>query len=769
MTRRRRLAWVVAGVVALAIVAVLAARLWLRTALPKTRGEIELPGLIADVEIWRDARGVPHIFAANEHDLYFAQGFLHAQDRLWQMELIRRVAQGRLAEVLGAALMESDRFLRTLGLWRAAGDQLAAMSAGTLEPLEAYAAGINAFLETRRGALPPEFLVLGINPEPWTVRHSLAVEKVMAWDLALYGSAAEATRTAHMVGPDTAARLLAEYPDWGATILEADVPDVPAPAALLLDAFSVTRASNAWVIGGAHTRSGRPILANDMHLAMRQPPIWYLAAHHAGDIAATGMTLPGVPFIIAGHNRAVAWGFTNASLDDLDFFALRVDSADPSRYLTADGGQQFRVVPETIRVRGAEPLVTSVRLTRFGPVVSLAEGGDLLAMRWAAHDPSRSYEAFPAFARARSVHDVLAAVRSFDNPHQNVVFADTAGQIGYAMGGRIPVRGDGRPPPMLPVPSWTGEWEWTGYLPFDRHPAVLDPPQGYIVTANNRQVAGPRGDRISSSWEPPFRAERIRDMILAGGPFDAAGVHRMQMDVRDALADRYIGRAVAAARAAGLEENAAALAGWDRAATVESRPAALFYVWYERVRRGLRQELYGSETGWMPRDAVDAALEHAVLPWASDGDGERLADILRQAALEADSIAAGRTWGELHVVRAEHALASANLLERLFGLSLGPAPAPGSPTTVNVAHYAGDFPVTVGAAASQRHVVDLGNIDGAGGFILPGGQSGIPFSRHYGDQWDEWRGGGLWPLPLDRQRAVAGGVHRLSLVPPPGE
>lgn len=766
MTRGRRIAWgalILMGVLALLLAVGI---LWLRSALPRTEGEIALSGIRADVEIWRDARGVPHVFAADEHDLYFAQGFLHAQDRLWQMDLVRRVAQGRLAEALGAGLVESDRFLRTLGLWRAAGDQEAAMAPVTRAPLEAYAAGINAFLETRTGALPPEFLALGIEPEPWTVRHSLAVEKVMAWDLALYGGAAEAARSLRTLGPDTVAALLIGYPEWGTTILEGPVPpEIPETAAILLDALSATRASNAWVIGGAHTRSGRPILANDMHLALRQPSLWYLAAHHAGDLDVAGMTLPGVPYVIAGHNRAVAWGFTNASLDDVDFFAIRVDSTDATVYLTAGGPQRFRVAAETIRVKGADPVPLNVRLTRFGPVLSLTDDArDLVALRWAAHDPSRSHEAFPAFAKAASVDDVLAAVQLFDNPHQNVVFADTAGRIGYAMGGRIPMRGEGRLPPTLPVPSWTGEWDWTGYLPFSEHPVVLDPPQGYIVTANNRQAAGERAERISSDWEMPFRAQRIRAMIRAGGPFDADAVHRMQLDVHDALAERYVGHAVAAARAAGRADAAALLAAWDLAAVPDSPGAALFYVWFERVRAGIRRDLYGGDDGWLPRDAVNAALDGGALPWAAEAGVDRLRTITEVAALEADSIAAGRSWGELHRAEAEHALSVSAPLERLLGLNVGPAPAPGSPTTVNVAHHGGArFPVTVTAAASQRHVVDLGNIDGAGGFILPGGQSGLPFSRHYADQWDAWLHGGLWPLPLDPQHAVAGGVRRLVL------
>ncbi len=764
----RRIGLIAGVIVLLIVIAGIGLAVWLRTASPQVDGELSVAGLEAEVEVWRDALGVPHIFAQSDHDLSFAQGFLHAQDRLWQMELMRRVAQGRLAEILGPGLVDSDRFLRTLGLWRAARDQEAAMPPQALATLEAYVAGVNAFLQTRRGALPPEFIALGFEPEPWTLLASLAVEKVMAWDLALYGDAAEASRAAVTLGPDTVAALLVEYPEWGPTILESAAPPaIPEPAAALLDAYSTTRASNAWVIGGARTRSRKPILANDMHLALRAPSLWYLAAQHGGEIHAAGMTLPGVPYVIAGHTRAVAWGFTNASLDDIDFFRIRNDSTDASYYLTAVGPQRYRMVAETIRVKGADPVPLTIRLTRYGPVVSLFEDAtERIAVRWAAQDPSSTYEAIAEFNRARDALELMDAVRRFDNPHQNVVFADTAGNFGYAMGGRIPIRGAGKRPPTLPVPSWTGEWDWVGYMAADSHPAVLNPSSGYVVTANNRQAAGALADRISSDWEMPFRATRIRDMIRNGGPFDADAVHRMQMDVRDALAERYRELAVEAARDAGLADMAAHLSTWDLEARTDSRGAALFYVWFERVRAHLRRDLYGADSGWLPRSAVTSLLDARRVAWDRANGEERFRDVIRTSAREADSIAAGRTWGELHEVGSDHALASARSLDRLFDLSPGPAPAPGSPTTVNVSHYAGArFPVRATAGASQRHVVDLGNIDGVGGFIIPTGQSGIPFNPHYRDQWRRWLEGGLWSIPLDRERAVAGGVQRLLLRP----
>lgn len=770
---------------------------YVRSAERSRAGTFEVPGLRAPVVIGWDSLAVPHIRAGNRHDLLFAQGYIHARDRLWQMELFRRVAEGRLSELFGEDLLETDRFLRTLGVWRATERSLAATDPASLAMLQAYSAGVNMYLATRQGALPPEFLALRVEPEPWTVRHSLAIEKLIAWDLSPYYATQNLARAAARLGPERARFLVPGHPDWGTTILQdssplvelaatVEVPAVPPPAAALLEALSIRRASNAWVIGGDRTGSGRPILANDMHLPLRAPGIWYLAALHGGGFDVAGMTIPGVPFVIAGHNDAVAWGFTNAMVDDLDIYVERVDPADPGRYLTPDGSAPFDTLRERIRVRGREqPVEIVVRRTRNGVVISdvvdqitstlaggSVSGGDaaadtvarVLSLRWASHEPSRSFRAFPAMNLARDAAEFREALRWFENPHQNVVFADSAGTIGYQMAGRVPVRGTGRPAPALPVPGWTGEWDWTARLPFEAHPAVPDTSAGYIVTANNRQTAGEIAERITSVWEPPFRAARIAQMIQQADRPDAADVHAMQLDVLDLHAARYVDRAAEAARAAGLDDVALALEQWDLRAAQDSREAPLYYAWYGELQRLLAEDLYG-DPGWMPRAAVDAALEARSVPWRDDG-GEAFAALTVEAMRRAAPVPGGRTWGEVHAMEIEHAMSSAGLLERLLGLDVGPASRGGSPTTVNVSQYLqGEFPVVSHYGASQRHVVDMADPDGAGGFILPAGQSGIPTSEHYDDQFEAWLEGGLWVLPLDSAAAARRFHSRMTLEP----
>ncbi|HEY0671039.1 MAG TPA: penicillin acylase family protein [Longimicrobiales bacterium] len=729
------------------------------------------------IEVWRDSAGVPHVWAANTADMLFAQGYVHAQERLWQMELFRRVGEGRLAEIFGESMVETDKFLRTLGIWHAAAANLQQLPAEQRQLLDAYVAGVNHWINTQDGPLPPEFVALRIGVQPWTLQHSLAIEKIMAWDLTIYEGAAQLTNAVRRVGLERAKYLFPSDPSWGTTIIEApEVPAIPPNAAALLDALSITRASNAWVIGGSRTRSGKPILANDMHLMLRQPGVWYLMALHAPGIDVAGMTIPGVPHVIAGHSKAVAWGFTNVMMDDIDLFIERLDPADSTRYLTPGGAQPFGLREERLRIKGRDSaLVFTVRTTRHGPVMSdvdqrlrgqtIGNDAPIVSVQWAALDTSRSFRAFHALNQARNADEVRTALRDFNNPHQNVVYADTAGNFGYQMAGRVPVRGNRLRPPSIPVPGWSGEHDWRGYLPFEEHPAAHNPAQGYAVTANNRQARGAVGDLISNDWDMPYRAARIRDMVRAHNPHDAASVHRMQLDVTDLLALKYKRYAASAARLAGRTEVAQLLERWDAQATRDSRAAPYFYVWYEHLRRQISRTLYGS-VGFFPRDALNEALDSGRVLWSGAEGKQQLDSLAAASMLHSDSVVRGQAWGDVHYVVAAHVMGEVATVERFLDLNVGPRPHQGSPTTVNVAQYSADeVPIRTSYGASQRHVVDMANIDGAGGFILPTGQSGLPASPHYKDMFERWRNGGLWPIPLEPHAAEARAVHRMTISP----
>lgn len=795
MSRAVRRAGLVAGaVVAVAVIVAVAGYLWMRTALPSHEGDVALPGLADTVEVGRDSLGIPHVRAPSAEAASFAQGYLHASDRLWQMEMFRRVAWGRLSELFGEGALESDRFLRTLGMHRAAARELATLEPGVLRLLEAYADGVNAYLETRDGALPPEFVLLRARPEAWRPVHTVALEKIMAWDLAEYRIGLALAVAREELDDDELRVIWPGYPEWGPTILPESVPGrgggragsdadadgtraarripridaalaasarVPDGARTFLEAVSAARASNAWVVGPDRSRSGRPLLANDMHLGLDAPNIWYLMALHAPGLDVAGMTLPGSPLVIAGHNRAVAWGLSNAYVDDVDFFVERLAPGDSTRYRTPGGTEPFRRRVEEIRVRGRdEPVRHVVRETRHGPVMTPVVRGpddELLALRWTAHDPGGTVGAVMAMNRAASAEELAEALRGFDSPNQNVVFADTAGSFGYRMAGRVPLRG-GRRPPLLPVPGWTGAHDWTGELPFDEHPHAMNPASGYVVTANNRQSPDSIGGLVNRRWAPPFRASRIREMLEAAPRHGPGDFRRMQLDVRSAFARRYREAAVDAFREADLPATAEALAAWDLRSDTGSVDATVYYAWIGGIRRLGRRWLYGGDRGYFPLRGVRHLVE--ARPPGYD-------TLAVRAALDASEAAVGVRWGEAHRLVLDHPLAALPVAGALLGFRLGPFPREGAHYTVNPAGFPGTRPpFTVTSGASQRHVVDLADVDGAGGFVIPGGESGIPFSPHYDDQLPLYRAGRLWRIPLAEEAAGPRLVRRARLVPP---
>ncbi|HEX2205660.1 MAG TPA: penicillin acylase family protein [Longimicrobium sp.] len=794
---KKKIAIALLAVLALVLVAALSARWYIGRAEPNPSRGATIAGLKDEVEVWRDSLGVPHVWAESEEDLFRAVGYVHAQDRLWQMELFRRVADGRMAEVLGARLVDTDRFLRTLGMGRAAAENERVLTPEARRLLQAYADGVNAWIRGRSGPLPPEFMVLGVEPEPWTVRNSLSIAKIMAWDLADWEPGLHLQRALDNVGPELGRDLFPTYPAGGLTILGGDgqwrgkgaapapsapatttppapvsgvtMPEIPPLAAALLDGVSIARASNSWVVGGGRTKSGKPILANDMHLALRAPSLWYLGALHGGGVEVAGMMLPGVPVVVAGHGKRVAWGYTNAMVDDVDFFVEEVDPQDSTRYRTQVGWASFVVRPETIRVKDAAPVVHRVRTTRHGPVMSDVDergGGRVLAMRWTAHDPSNEMTALLGMNRARSAAEFTQALRDFRNPHQNVVFADAEGNIGYWMGGRVPVRrsGDG----VLPVAGWTGEGEWVRYLDFDEHPHVLNPADGFVVTANNRQVGPEYPHRIASDWAEPYRAMRIREMVEGARDLTAADVARQQMDIRDAFARRNLPHALRAAESAGDSASLRELRAWDGSARPDSRAAALFYTWFEALRRRVGDDEFRGKPVYFPRDVMDALLARGGGAWVDDvstPETETLDALSAAAMREAAETVGANTWGEMHATRIDHPLGVVKVLDRALGLNIGPFPSGGSSNTVNVASHGRTPPFVNTYGPSQRHVVDMAAVDDEGGFVIPTGQSGIPTSRHYRDQTPMWRTGLLWRIPLDRAKAEARAVSRMKLSP----
>ena len=519
---------------ALAAAAVAAVVAFLRRFVPDTEGRVELDGIHGPVEIVRDRWGVPHIYANSEEDLFFAQGYVHAQDRMWQMELQRRAGAGRLAEVLGEPALEIDRTFRTVGLNRAAEDEAAGMSGETRRALQAYSAGVNAWMRLKRGSLSVEFRLLGFEPQPWRPVDSFYWAKVMSANLSgNWTSEVLRARLTRQVGADLAADLEPVYPasnpvtvpgdgsavgqpnGWRSDALRdalrlveqmlgrpATPPPVPMRAPLAGVIPLNPSASNQWVVDGAHSATGQPLLANDTHMSVAMPALWYQVHLSGGRYQEAGVSLPGIPGVVVGHNEHIAWGMTTGWQDAQDLYVEKPNPANAREFEFQGKWEKAEVVREVILVKGrSAPLVEEVVITRHGPIVSKLVGEEQpLALRWTGHDVTDPIRAFLSINRAQSWDDFRAALGDWVTPPHNFVYADTAGNIGFVQAGAVPVRkGDG----MAPAPGWTGEYEWERFLTVDEIPQVFNPQQGWIAVANNVVVGADYPHFLSSDLEDP--------------------------------------------------------------------------------------------------------------------------------------------------------------------------------------------------------------------------------------------------------------------------
>lgn len=791
----------VSTLVALAL-ATTGAWLYLLRSLPQTEGEIRLAGLAAPVEILRDRYGIPHIFAQSVADAVFALGFVHAQDRLWQMEMNRRIAAGRLSEIVGPAGLETDRFLRTLGIRRAAEANLRALDEETRALLAAYSAGVNAFLATDP-VLPIEFWLTGARPEPWTPADSVSWVKMMAWDLggnwrneALRMRLAKNLPLAriHQFLPPYPGEASPEIADLGSLYNALDrggvqlAEDMMRLLAMVPGAPPEALGSNNWAVAGSRSASGKPLLANDPHLGLTAPPVWYLAHLSAPGLDVIGATLPGVPAVVLGRNDRIAWGFTNTGPDVQDLYIEKLDAS--GGYLAPDGPRPFQVVEETIRVKGAEPERLRVRISRHGPVISdvsraIAEQsprGHVIAFAWTAlAEDDLTLQAALKIARARDWQSFLQAARDFHTPQQNMVYADVEGNIGFIAAGRVPVRKpENDLKGMAPAPGWLAKYDWDGYIPFEELPRAFNPPAGALVTANHRVTPEGYGRFITSEWQPPYRADRIRALLDATPKHTVESFARIQADVVS-LAMKELLPLLLAARPRSEEARRALalLAKWD-AAMESDRPEPLVaWAWWRELARAIYADELGDafRANWRERARFLAAVLSGKAPeWCDDVRTsavetceEQLAVSLEAALADlrrrhGEDMASWR-WGAAHEARHEHRpLGRQRLLARLFDIA---APSPGDAYTVNVGRsnlHDDARPFASRHAASLRAIYDLADPEKSL-FIHSGGQSGNVLSPHYAAFTEAWAKNEYIPMIADRKTIEAQPHETLRLVP----
>jgi penicillin amidase len=774
---------------------------------PAINGTTKVAGLQSQVEVYRDSWGIPHIYASNPHDLFFAQGFVHAQDRFWQMEFWRRIGSGRLSEILGKATLEQDRFIRTLGWHRTAAQELEQLDDETRAVLEAYAEGVNAYISTHRGRLGLEFTILSLTGvkfelEPWTPLNTITWAKVMAWDLG--GNVDDELLRAHIaarLGTPAVNALMPPYPDdypiivahplTGAT-LEA-VPEATFETHALGAGDGI--GSNNWVIAGSRTETGMPFLANDPHLSIQMPSIWYEIGLHCDPVGpdcpynVVGASFASAPGVIIGHNDHIAWGVTNLRPDVQDLFIERINPENPNQYEYQGQWLDMEIVREEIHVAGEEePVVVNVRITRHGPIINDVVGGpeeewafgwQPLALSWTALQPGTLMRSILLLNQASNWEEFREALSYWDVPSQNFIYADVEGNIGYQAPGRIPIRasGDG----SMPVPGWTGEYEWVGYIPFDELPRAFNPPEGYIVTANNAVVGPDYPYFLGMDWAPGYRARRIVELIEADPSLSLEDLQAIQGDSSPVYAQEillYV-RALSSDDAR-LAEALDLLRAWDGRAVRDSAGAALF----EAFRLHLIDLTFGDELGEQllrraRRTAMVALtdlLADEASPWFDDvttPEVETRDEILLQAleeAVEELTETLGRNmarwrWGDLHAATFENqslGQSGIGFIEALF--NRGPFPVDGTIATVNNTAYSPNHPYGVTVVPSYRQIVDLGDFTRSVSMHTTG-QSGHPYHRHYDDMIDPWRNIQYHPMLFDRESIAADKEGLLILTP----
>lgn len=790
MKRAARLAgYGLLGLVLLGLAVAASGYLWLRQGLPVVDGERRLAGLTAPVEIVRDRHAIPHISGETISDVIFAEGYAHAQDRLWQMEFQRRVGAGRLAEVVGPDALPTDRFMRLLGFYRLAEASLAHLSDESRAWLDAYAAGVNAFLDDRSGPLPPEFLIFGHDQiEPWKPADSVVWIKMMALDLSRnWQNELLRARLATRLSEEQIADLWPDYPSSAPVTLAAELNglDLERLASVLPPAPPPGLGSNGWVVSGARSRSGAPLLANDPHLGYRTPGAWYLAHLKAPALELIGASMPGVPGIVLGHNGEIAWGMTNTGPDSQDLFIEKIDPDDPGRYLTPEGSEPFEVRTEVIAVEGGENVELAVRSTRHGPVISdllsaspeVAGAGRVLALAWTALiEDDTSIETLFDLTKARDWAGFQDAVRDHDVPQQNLFYADRAGHIGMVAPGRVPIRrsGDG----LWPVPGWTGEHDWIGFIPPDALPRRADPADGQLMNANNRIVPEDYPYLITAIWEPPHRARRI-DALLGDGQHDLDSFAALQLDQFSLLADDVLPFMLQASPSTERARQAAdRLRAWDRVMRAEAAEPLIFAAWYRELTRLIYQDelgpLFSSFWGIRPQ-FIERVLEEKPV-WCDDLDTERVETCEDLAAtaldLALDDLASrfgedaeAWRWGDAHPAAMDHpVLGGVPVLGDLVNIV---QPVGGDSVTVNVGHYSHHdeaHPFQSIQGPSYRGLYDLADLDRSR-FVAATGQSGHPLSAHYRDLTDLWAAGETVPMTRDPARYGVGALGRLVLEP----
>ncbi len=798
----------------------IAALVWI--AVPSSSGEV-VAGVTSPTEIVTDASGVTHIYADNPHDLFFAQGYAHARDRFWQMDFWRHISAGRLSELFGQGQVETDTFLRSMGWHQLAEEDYLGLGPQHKLIADSYAEGVNAYLAERTGPrLSFEYSVLWIQnrtyqPEPWSPIDSLAWGRVMAWDLrsnleqelervALAKvlsyvqlkeiDPAYPSETPTIVGRESPGARLASLPAVATSLGRVDHLLAELPYGLGRQVEGI--GSNSWVVSGEHTATGAPLLANDPHLGIQMPSIWYQVGLHCRQLNdacpfdVAGVSFAGAPGVVIGHNSRIAWGFTNLGPDTMDLFVEKVNPDNVNQYEVDGEWVDMELSTETLAVAGGEPVEIEIRHTRHGLVVTdLLELKQIfyppeayaVALQWQALEPSTLWTALLGFNTAGNWDEFRAAASSFDIAPQNVVYADIDGNIGYQSTGEIPIRaaGDG----MAPVPGWTGENDWTGLVAFDDLPWVLNPPEGFIVTANQPVIPLREEPYLGADFDYGYRAQRINQLLEGQSNLDSSEMTRIQLDSYSAIASALVPILVAISGDGDYDLVQNTLATWSQGdnayqMVASSSGAAAFDVVFKNLLEATFADELGPEsdlgTGSRVRALLSILLDQPESPWWDDVGTpsiEGLTTTLRTALTRAEAEIVERlgsnparwSWGALHTATFRNATFGESgiaPIEALF--NRGGLPVSGDESAVNATGWSLTDPYVVDWIPSMRMVVDLNDLS-ASTLIHSTGQSGHAFAPHYVDMAKRWSVGETAPMRWTRQQVDLDADGVLLLTP----
>ncbi len=782
---------------------------YLKGPLAVHEGQLNMPQLSAPVNVYTDEYGVPHVYAENEEDLFFATGYLQASERLYKMDIVARAVEGRLAEAFGPDLIEDDKYLRVWGFHRIAKKIVATMLPETNLLIGRSVEGINAYIDDHADDLPVEFKIAGHKPIRWTLEHIVGYARLMGHDLCLawmpeviFGGVLdklgdEKARELYPVYPDTKPYIVPRIPKNFSTVAES-IFKSDQRIREITGAFGSHIGSNSWVLSGELTKSGKPLLCNDPHLGFSQPAVWYEMHLVGGRFDVSGVTFAGVPLVILGQNQSYAWGFTNVMVDDTDFYVEVTDAEHPDQYFHDGAWLDMTIHEEVIQVKGAEPVQFQVRETHHGQIINdvhkvlKQNESPPVAMSWVGNYMTNEVEAFLGLNLATNWDEFSAAVEKFWIPGQNMIYADLEGNIGWRPAVALPLRAPGTG--LVPLPGDDPQWDWQGFVPFEEMPFLYNPDQGFIATANNKTIGDEFPYYISAYWEPPARAARINEFLnVPGKKFDLEDMQHLQNDflsdhARD-LTPIFIDLLKTADLSdPGMKAAYDSLNDWDYVMGKESVAAAVFNTLWVKFA----YNLYGDEMdqigpafkdGFFKNASISIRnaiflLEH--IPESTWFDDVATPDItetpemilersLKEAVADLEAFFgedhATWKWSELHSLTHKHPMAKVKILDQLLNLNVGPFPAAGSGTTVNNMEYRMNDPFDIVLGPSVRHIYDFSNFQKGGLSVLPTGQSGNPRSPHYADQAELYNTGKYRVMPIDEETIKNSGYKHLMMIP----